>query len=91
MRDDLVHNDSFVMFRLSMSFRGSGIDVLLVKNEFTRIVFRLIERVGNIALLPYKGFIRTFFLDKTSPQDAREFMRKSHCTCQRPDMALIIA
>src|SRR5262245_24144368 len=51
MRDDLVHNDSFVVFRLSMSFRGSGIDVLLVKNEFTRIVFRLIDRVGNIAFL----------------------------------------
>src|SRR5215813_15034727 len=54
MRDDLVHNDSFVVFRLSMSFRGSGIDVLLVKNEFTRIVFRLIDRVGNIAFLSIK-------------------------------------
>ena len=44
MRDNLVHNDAFVVFRLSMSFRGSGIDVLLVKKEFTRIVFRLIDR-----------------------------------------------
>src|SRR5215831_4688853 len=54
MRDDLVHHDSFVVFRLSMSFRGSGTDVLLVKNEFTRIVFRLIDRVGNIAFLNIK-------------------------------------
>src|SRR5215470_17419902 len=54
MRDNLVHNDSFVVFRLSMSFCGSGSDVLLVKNECTRIVFRLRDRGGNIAFLSIK-------------------------------------
>src|SRR5262245_65509507 len=51
LRDDLVHHDSFVVFRWSMSFRGSGIDVLLVKNECTRIVFCVIDRVGVVAFL----------------------------------------
>jgi hypothetical protein len=39
----------------------------------------------------YKGFIQKFFLIKPPPQDAWEFIEKSHCTCPRPDMVLIIA
>jgi hypothetical protein len=29
--------------------------------------------------------------DKTSPQDARKFIRKSHCPCRHPDLVLILA
>ena len=74
MRDDLVHSDSFVVFLLSMSFRGSGIDVLLVKNEFTRIVFHLIDRVGNIAFLSIKHH----------PQKLTEAYQENSCQTPAP-------
>ena len=52
----------------------------------------LISWYGEKKHLPHplgKGEETEVVPDKTSPQDAREFLRKRHC--HRPDLVLIIA
>jgi hypothetical protein len=51
LREDLVHNDPLVVFRLLVRFCGGGVGVLLVKDEFIEIVFGLVNRIGNVAFL----------------------------------------